>query len=80
MMMFNEKEFIDSIQSLCESELNTLWFEISEQQKQAILKEDDYMDEICGRKLDLIDEQLEYLDNEADMVKEYEEQEANKYN
>ena len=80
MMMFNEKEFIDSIQSLCESELNTLWFEISEQQKQAILKEDDYMDEICGRKLDLIDEQLERLDHEADMVKEYEEQEKNKYN
>lgn len=80
MMMFNEKEFIDSIQSLCESELNALWFEISEQQKQAILKEDDYMDETCGRKLDLIDEQLEYLDHEADMVKEYEEQEMNKYN
>lgn len=80
MMMFNEKEFIDSIQSLCESELNTLWFEFSEQQKQAILEEDDHMDEICGRKLDLIDEQLERLDHEADMVKEYEEQEKNKYN
>lgn len=80
MMMFNEKEFIDSIQSLCESELNTLWFEISEKQKQAILEEDDYMDETCGRKLDLIDEQLEYLAHEADMVKEHEEQETNKYN
>ena len=80
MMMFNEKEFIDSIQSLCESELNALWFEISEKQKQAILEEDDYMDETCGRKLDLIDEQLERLDHEADMVKEYEEQEMNKYN
>lgn len=79
-MMFNEKEFVDSLQGMCESELNAFWFEISAKQHQAILEGDDYMDELYGRKLDLIDEQLAYLDHEADMVKEYEEQEMNKYN
>ena len=80
MMMFNEKEFIDSLQNLCESELNALWFEISEKQRMAGLEDNDEAYEMYGRKLDLIDEQLEYLDHEADMVKEYEEQEKNKYN
>lgn len=78
-MMFNEKEFIDSLQGMCESELNALWFEISDEQHKAILEEDDHMDEICGRKLDLIDEQLAYLDHEEDMVKAYEEEEANRF-
>lgn len=78
-MMFNEKEFMDSLQSMCESELNALWFEISDKQRQAILEEDDYMDELYGRKLDLIDEQLAYLDHEEDMVKAYEEEEANRF-
>ena len=80
MMMFNEKEFIDRLQNRCESELNALWFEISAQQRMAGLADDDEAYEMYGRKLDLIDEQLEYLDHEADMVKEYEEQEMNKYN
>ena len=79
-MMFNEKEFIDSLQNMCESELNTLWFEISAQQRMAGLEDNDEAYEMYGHKLDLIDEQLEYLDHEADMVKEYEEQEMNKYN
>lgn len=78
-MMFNEKEFIDSLQYMCESELNALWFEISDKQHKAILAEDDHMDEICGRKLDLIDEQLAYLDHEEEMVKAYEEEEANRF-
>ena len=78
-MMFNEKEFMDSLQDMCESELNALWFEISDKQRQAILEEDDNMDEICGRKLDLIDEQLAYLDHEEEMVKAYEEEEANRF-
>ena len=78
-MMFNEKEFMDSLQNMCESELNALWFEISNKQHQAILEEDDYMDELYGRKLDLIDEQLAYLDHEEDMIKAYEEEEANRF-
>lgn len=70
MMMFDEKKFVESLQNMWVSELNTLWFEISAQQREAILEDDTYMDEICGRKLDLIDEQLERLDCTSDMFKE----------
>ena len=77
---FKKKEFNDSLPTMCESELNTLWFEISAQQRMAGLEDNDEAYEMYGHKLDLIDEQLEYLDHEADMVKEYEEQKMNKYN